>query len=135
MTHFYQLANLISLESWENYFEEEAKLENLYGISSIWTTIITFKSIVQGMVDDAISESTMVEQMTEVRRDAEACPSGETEGETSIVEGTKVEPADQTELAEKSVDDPVAVRTDKDHAGPSDTADQSEEQSDVELTG
>lgn len=43
--HFYQLVDLISFESWEKYIQEEAKLEDAYGIASIWKTIRTFESI------------------------------------------------------------------------------------------
>lgn len=61
MTLFYHLADLINLESREKYFEEEMELENLHCIFSIWTTLRTFESIIQGMIDDAIAESAMVE--------------------------------------------------------------------------
>lgn len=46
--------------------KEEAELKNLYGISSIWTTIRTFKSIVHDLIDYAMVVSIVVEMsMTE----------------------------------------------------------------------
>lgn len=47
------------------------ELKNLYGISSIWTTIRTFESIVQDLIDEAVAESEV-----EVRRDACEGPLG-----------------------------------------------------------
>lgn len=59
--YFYQLVDLINFESWV-YIEEETRLKNLYDISSIWKTIKTFKSIVQDLIDDAVSESDVVDR-------------------------------------------------------------------------
>lgn len=50
-THFYHVADLIELESWDKYVNEEMELENQYGISSIWMTIRTFESIIQDLID------------------------------------------------------------------------------------
>lgn len=42
--------------------EKEKELENLYDVSSIWTTIRTFESIVQNLIEDAVVESAAIER-------------------------------------------------------------------------
>lgn len=63
--HFYQLADIISFESWDKYIREEDELEDTYGITSIWITIRTFESIIQEIIDDATTDHVQTDQETD----------------------------------------------------------------------
>lgn len=52
--------------------EYKAELDNLYGISSIWTTIRIFKPIIQDLIKDVVADSSVVERSITKEKQATA---------------------------------------------------------------
>lgn len=66
-------AHLSAHRSYQSRFVGEVhvgggRAENLYDISSTWTTIRMFKSIVQDVIDDVVAESIVVEMSVVAKR-------------------------------------------------------------------
>lgn len=91
-------------------YEEKTELENLYGISSIWTIIRTFESISPDLIDDVVVEIDIVEMSLK-----------KMEGATDKKNEVAVGPIE------------ILVRTDEDQTGPLGLTFQPEEPTDATL--
>lgn len=74
--HFYQIQDLVKIDSWERFIDKEMELGAQYGIASIWSTIRSFEAIVRDLVAEDVKVSSTLERTAADTQDGEASPSG-----------------------------------------------------------
>lgn len=111
-SHFYQIADMVKIESWEKLMKEEAELEGEFKIASIWTSLKSFDSIFQEIITDVEAEM----------RNQGVCQEMDTEVEqTTEEESAQLEEFDELESTQQEGDETRTTAKDakKDQAGPS----------------
>lgn len=93
----------MKLDSWEKYFDEEAELENINGITSIWSTIRYFEEILQNLIAKDVEDNVTLEKVTADTRANKAGPSGAKDSDVhaedqQVMEETEAPPTDPTSI-------------------------------------
>lgn len=71
------MEDLVELDFWEKYIDEQAELEDMCGICSIWSIICNFEKIVKDFIVEAMDESAVLEKVVTDSQAADVGQPGE----------------------------------------------------------